>query len=73
VQLYASGTVPPEQMLTASWNINPQALLDLDTVETTVLDPIVELRDAGDVVVVDFRGLVARWRAAGARAALYQP
>jgi hypothetical protein len=73
VQLYASGTVPPEQMLTASWNINPQAIANLDAVDASVLAPIAALRDAGDVVVLDFRALVAAWRASGARASLYRP
>ena len=73
VSLYASGTVPPDQMLTASWNINPQAIANLDAVDASVLAPIAALRDAGDVVVIDFQSLVDTWRAAGARAALYRP
>ncbi|MBL9016673.1 MAG: hypothetical protein JNL83_20970, partial [Myxococcales bacterium] len=73
VELHASGVVPADQLLTASWNVTPLALADLATVEATVLAPMAALRDAGDVVVGDFRALVDTWRAAGARAALYRP
>jgi hypothetical protein len=65
VDLYADATVPPERMLTASWNINPSditAMNGLEDIEQTVLIPIAGLRDAGLVVVTDFTALVDTWQ-----------
>ena len=77
VDLYASGTVPADVMLTASWNITPvsiTALNGLADIETAVLAPIAKLRDAGSVVVTDFPSLVATWKSAyGGDASIYQP
>ncbi len=77
VALRAAGDVPPDAMLTASWNLQPATLTapgGLDDVEATVLAPIAAMRDAGTVVATDFTSLVATWRSAhGATAYVHQP
>ena len=73
----ASGSVPADVMLTASWNIRPTSLTaanGIDEIERTVLVPLAELRDRGDIVVTDFQTLVATWQTDyGARAFVYEP
>ncbi len=77
VALHADGTIPPEQLLTASWNLGPSSLTAVDgitAIEATVVAPIAALRDEGAVVVTDFTSLVATWRTEyGARSTLYMP
>lgn len=77
VDLYEGGTVAPEQLLTASWNIPPGDILaddGLATIESNVLVPIATLRDADQVVVTDFTTLVQIWTEDfGAQAFLWQP
>lgn len=77
VDLYAAGTVAPDAMLTASWNVQPSSITatnGLTDIDNTVLIPIAALRDQGLVVVTDFAALVATWRMAyGGSAFLYQP
>ncbi|MCC7537017.1 MAG: hypothetical protein IT379_12425 [Deltaproteobacteria bacterium] len=77
VALHEDGTVAPEQLLTASWNIGPSTLTSptgLADVEAQVLLPLAALRDEGAVVVTDFTTLVDTWRRDyGARSSLYRP
>ena len=77
VQLYASGTVAPDALLTAAWNINPSAITAADgvaTIERDVLVPIASLRDQGLVVASDFTALIDTWRTEyGERATVYRP
>ena len=77
VTLYEDGTIPPDQMLTASWNIQPSVLTSatgIADVEASVMVPIGALRDAGSVVVTDFTTLVTTWRTQyGGRSSIYQP
>jgi len=77
VDLYADGTVPGDRMLTASWNINPMTILadgGLEQIEMDVILPMVDLRDAGLVVLTDFTTLVQTWQMDyGGEAFLWQP
>jgi hypothetical protein len=77
VNLYTDGTVPPNVMLTCSWNITPTSIMavdGLDKIEDMVLIPIAEMRDDGLVVVTDFTTLVERWESQfGGEAFLYRP
>ena len=77
VDLYAAGTVPASQILTASWNLRPDTLTSptgLADIEATVLKPLAALRDAGTVVVTDFATLVATWKSTyGAKGLVYRP
>jgi hypothetical protein len=77
VALRASGDVPSDLLLTASWNLLPMDLLadgGIEAIEQDVLVPIAALRDAGDVVVTDFTTLVEIWYGEyGGGASLYQP
>jgi hypothetical protein len=77
VDLYADDTVPADRLLTASWNINPTQILadgGLEEIETGVLLPLVDLRDAGLVVLTDFTTLVETWQTDyGGEAFLHQP
>lgn len=77
VDLQAKGTVSPDALLTASWNIQPTKLTavnGLAEVESTILMPIAALRDKGSVVVTDFTTLKQTWTTQfGAKAFLYQP
>lgn len=77
VARHADGTVPPDQLLTASWNLQPMMLTapgGLDAIEADVLVPIEALRDEGSIVVTDFTTLVEIWRRDyGARPTLYMP
>ncbi|MBI2898375.1 MAG: hypothetical protein HYY06_32795 [Deltaproteobacteria bacterium] len=76
VELYADGTVPPDALLTASWNIAPAMIVGpggLAAVEQSMLAPMAELRDQGLVVVTDFTSLADTWRSDyGGEAFLYQ-
>jgi len=77
VDRYAAGTVPPDRMLTASWNIRPDVITapdGLETVEETVIGPVAGMRDEGLIVVTDFTTLVSTWRTAyGGEAFVYGP
>jgi len=77
VALHASGAVPADRLLTASWNIPPNTIAapgSLDTLEASTLAPLAELRDAGLIEVTDFTAIVDLWRARhGARASIWMP
>lgn len=77
VALHENGVVPPDQILTSSWNIVPSTLTKptgLAEIEETVLKPLAALRDQGKVAVTDFTTLVALWKGAyGGKASIYQP
>ncbi|MFO0618182.1 MAG: hypothetical protein U0414_36655 [Polyangiaceae bacterium] len=77
VDLYANGTVPPDVMLTASWNITPTAILaagGVDQIDADVFTPIAKMRDDGSVVVTDFQALVTTWKSSfGAKPGPYAP
>jgi hypothetical protein len=75
--LYASGAVPPQFMLTASIHIKPATIIaanGLRTIEDAVLIPLVALRDSGKAKLTDFTSLISDWRTLfGSRAYLYDP
>jgi len=77
VDLYATGTVPATDMLTASWNVIPAQITATDgpaTIEETIFLPLKAMEDAGQIELTDFTTLVETWRARyAARAYLYQP
>lgn len=77
VSLYASGTVAPDVLLTASWNIQPTditATNGVDQIDASVFVPIAKMRDEGTVVVTDFTTLVAGWKTTfGAKPGPYAP
>ncbi|MBM3271638.1 MAG: hypothetical protein FJZ01_28730 [Candidatus Sericytochromatia bacterium] len=77
VKLYTAGTVPPDRLLTASWNIKPSTITETNgiaSIESAVLEPMASFRDKGLVVVTDFTKLVKTWRDQyGGKASLYQP
>lgn len=77
VDLRAKGMVSPDGLLTISWNIQPSKLIAVNglmEIETTVLVPIVALRDKGSVVVTDFTTLKQTWMSQyGGKAFMYQP
>jgi hypothetical protein len=77
VDRYADATVPPERLLTASWNISPVEIMapgGLAEIEQSILIPLAALRDDGLVVVTDFTTLVETWQSQYAgEAFLYQP
>lgn len=76
VDRYADGTVPPEALLTASWNVTPASIIGpngVADVEALVLEPIAALRDQGLVVVTDFTTLRDTWESTyGGRAFVYE-
>jgi len=75
--LYASGVVSPQFMLTASIHIKPATIIAanaIGTIENSVLIPLVALRDSGKVKLTDFTSLIADWETLfGSRAYLYDP
>ena len=77
VDAYADGTVPPERLLTASWNVTPTEIMATDglaAIEQDVLLPLVALRDDGLVVVTDFTTLIDTWQTDfGGEAYVYEP
>jgi hypothetical protein len=77
VNLYASGVVPPQYMLTTSIHIRPATITSangLSVIEDSVLIPLVALRSQGKVTLTDFTSLVNAWRTLfGARAYIYDP
>lgn len=77
VALYADGTVKPGQMLTASWNIGPSAIVAKDgpsTIDATVFEPLAALVAKGLVESTDFTSLTQRWQTDfGGQATIYKP
>jgi hypothetical protein len=77
VALYEDGTVPGDQMLTASWNVTPNDLQATDgiaTIDADVLAPLATLQGAGKIEVTDFTSLVATWNTEyGTVPAMYRP
>ena len=77
VNLYKSGAVQPSELLTASWNLRPDELTasnGIDTIDTTVLQPLAEMQAAGTVVVTDFTTLAATFASTyDGTAFVYQP
>ena len=77
VELYANGTVPATEMLTASWNITPAQIMAPDgpalIVQATFL-PLKVMEGAGKIELTDFTTLVQRWRTRHAgRAYIHRP
>lgn len=73
---YADGTVPADEISTASWNVTPTDILAPDgpaTIADTVFRPLKEMEDAGDIELTDFTSLIVAWWASGARATIYAP
>jgi hypothetical protein len=77
INLYASGAVPSQFMLTASIHIKPATIIatnGLSAIEDSVLIPLVALRDSGKVKLTDFTSLISDWRTLfGSSAYLYDP
>ncbi len=64
VALYRNRQAPTTCMLTATIHVNVSSLSGpsgLTTIENTVLKPLAALRDANQVKLTDFRGLVTAW------------
>jgi len=77
VNLYASGVVPPQYMLTTSIHIKPATITSangLRVIEDSVLIPLDSLQSQGKATLTDFTSLVNAWRTLfGARAYIYDP
>ncbi|GIW91300.1 MAG: hypothetical protein KatS3mg109_1732 [Pirellulaceae bacterium] len=77
IGLYTGGIAPPQYMLTASIHVKPATITSpsgLQTIEDSVLTPLVALRSQGKVALTDFTSLVNTWRTDfGARAYIYDP
>jgi hypothetical protein len=64
-ELYRTERIGGDCMLTSTFHIRPSDLLAASgpkTIEDTVIRPLAELRDTGDVVPTDFTALVATWK-----------
>ncbi len=65
IELYATGEVSTEFMLTSSFHVKPSMITrpgGIAAVEDSVIAPFVAMRDAGIVVLTDFTSLVAEWQ-----------
>ncbi len=75
VELYHTGIVPTEYMLTSSYHIRPAVITStggLAVIADSVIAPVLSLRDAGLCVPTDFTSLVATWETVfGARGFIY--
>jgi hypothetical protein len=76
VALYRNRTAPTTCMLTATIHVNPSSITapnGLATIESTVLKPLVALRDSGQVKLTDFSAMATTWRQEfGGRACSYR-
>ena len=76
VALYRSKQAPTTCMLTASMPIQPSLVTTtagLTEIESTIIKPLVVLRDSSQVVMTDFTAPVATWRQSfNGRACTYQ-
>jgi hypothetical protein len=75
VELRHSGQVKPGCVLTASYHVKPADLTaanGIATLESSIVRPLVALRDGGEIALTDFTALVATWREQyGAQACLH--
>lgn len=75
--LYRTGRVGPECMLTASYGIRPADIMapgGLKAIEDNVIRPLADLREDGYIVLTDFTALIATWKQEFAgRACMYVP
>lgn len=75
VDLYQSGVVPTQYMLTSSYPIKPSTLIrpdGLQAIADSVMAPVVALRDEGLVAPINFTALIATWETVfGARGFLF--
>lgn len=65
VELYESGDVPPEYMLTSSYGVRPATIMRPDglvAIEDSVIAPVVAMRDSGLIVLTDFTSLIETWQ-----------
>jgi hypothetical protein len=65
VNLYKTGAVTPEKILTATI-VSGQALLNapyISNYETTTLKPLLEMQDRGEIKIVTFGQLLDEWKA----------
>jgi hypothetical protein len=73
--LYRTGVVPMDVMLTTSFHIKPSTIIGpggITAIEDTIIMPIVAMRDSGALVVTDFTQLVQAWQTTfGSRGFLY--
>ena len=64
LELYNSGTIPPEKLLTTTIGIN-QCDLDASYInwyEQTIINPLLALQDSGQVKILLFEQLIDDWR-----------
>ncbi|MDZ7342779.1 MAG: T9SS type A sorting domain-containing protein [candidate division KSB1 bacterium] len=77
IDLYASGMVSPQYMLTISTHLSPNEINapnSLHVIEDSLLVPLAELQREGKVKITDFTALVADWKTMfGAQAFMYDP
>ncbi len=75
INLYASGAVSPQFMLTASIHIKPATIIaanGLGAIEHSLLVPLAALQNCGKVKLTDFTSLIGDWDTLfGSRAYLY--
>jgi hypothetical protein len=65
VEMYRSGKVSPDKILTSSTHIQPLTLNapgGLQGVEDSIIKPLVAMRDRGEIVLTDFTSLIQEWR-----------
>lgn len=65
INLYKSGKVSPQLMLTSTYHIQPAVISGLNgitAIEDTVIKPLVAWRDKGEVVITDFTSLINDWK-----------
>jgi len=77
IDLYQTGQVPTQFMLTSSYHIRPATITrpgGIAAIEDSVITPVVAMRDNGLIMPTDFTSLVQEWQTAfGARGFLYNP
>lgn len=75
VDAYRAGKFSPVDILTASIHVLPLSITTpggLQTIEDTILKPLAQMRDRGEVECTDFPALVQTWKTKfGSRAFLY--
>ena len=76
VSLYRARTAPATCILTASMPVSPSEITPpggLASIESTIVKPLAQLRDRGDIALTDFTSLSATWkRDFGERVCMYR-
>jgi hypothetical protein len=75
VDLYQSGTVSPNKMLTASIHIPQNITPDFNNQQrTNIIDPLLEMQDRGEIKLVTFTELIKIWKTQyNSQAYIYNP